>query len=325
MGAIKRILVTGGAGFLGSHMCERLVADGHDVICLDNFFTSQKSNVAHLLGKPNFELIRHDVTLPAYLEVDEIYHMACPAAPGHYQFNPIKTMKTSVMGSINMLGMAKRCGAKILLASTSEIYGDPDVHPQPESYRGNVNPIGPRACYDEGKRAAETLFMDYFRMNKVDVRIVRIFNTYGPRMHPYDGRVVSNFIRQALTGNDITIFGNGTQTRAFCYRDDLVEGIMRMMNNNEKFVGPVNIGNPGEFTIRELAEMVIELTGANVKLVDRPLPADDPTRRRPDITLAKQKLGWQPQVTLREGLEKTIDWFKSIDLSHYRPPTPNYV
>ncbi len=325
MAEIKRILVTGGAGFLGSHMCERLVAEGHDVICLDNFFTSQKSNVMHLLGLPNFELIRHDVTLPIHLEVDEIYHLACPAAPGHYQFNPIKTIKTSVMGSINMLGMAKRCGAKILLASTSEVYGDPEVHPQPESYRGNVNPIGPRACYDEGKRAAETLFMDYYRMNKVNVRIVRIFNTYGPRMHPYDGRVVSNFIRQALTGKDITLFGDGSQTRAFCYRDDLVEGIIRMMNGADTFIGPVNIGNPGEFTIRELAQLVIELTGANVKLVERPLPADDPTRRRPDIGLAKKHLDWQPTITLREGLAQTIEWFKSIDLSHYRPPTPNFV
>ncbi len=325
MSQINRILVTGGAGFLGSHLCERLVAEGHDVICLDNFFTSQKTNVAHLLGKPNFELIRHDVTLPIFLEVDQVYHLACPAAPGHYQFNPIKTIKTSVMGSINMLGMAKRCGAKILLASTSEIYGDPEVHPQPESYRGNVNPIGPRACYDEGKRAAETLFMDYHRMNKVNIRIVRIFNTYGPRMHPYDGRVVSNFIRQAITGKDITIFGNGDQTRAFCYRDDLVEGIKRMMNCKDDFIGPVNIGNPGEFTIRELAELVIELTGVSSKLVMKPLPADDPTRRRPDISLAKAKLDWQPKIPLREGLAKTIEWFKTIDLSHYRPPTPNYV
>lgn len=323
MSEIKRILVTGGAGFLGSHICERLVDDGHDVICLDNFFTSQKSNVVHLLGRPNFELIRHDVTLPIFLEVDQIYNMACPAAPGHYQFNPIKTIKTSVMGSINLLGMAKRCGARILQASTSEVYGDPEVHPQPESYRGSVNPIGPRACYDEGKRAAETLFVDYHRMNRVDVRIVRIFNTYGPRMHPYDGRVVSNFIRQALTGNDITIFGDGSQTRSFCYRDDLVEGIMRLMKYDQ-FDGPVNIGNPGEFTIRELAELVIELTGANVKLIQRPLPADDPTRRRPDITLAKKLLDWQPKITLREGLARTIDWFKTIDLSHYRPPTPNY-
>ena len=325
MSQINRILVTGGAGFLGSHLCERLVGEGHDVICLDNFFTSQKSNVAHLLGKPNFETIRHDVTLPIHLEVDQIYHLACPAAPGHYQFNPIKTIKTSVMGSINMLGMAKRCGAKILLASTSEVYGDPEVHPQPESYRGNVNPIGPRACYDEGKRAAETLFMDYHRMNRVNIRIVRIFNTYGPRMHPYDGRVVSNFIRQALTGKDITLFGAGDQTRSFCYRDDLVEGIKRMMNCSDDFIGPVNLGNPGEFTIRELAELVLEIAGVSSKLVLKPLPADDPTRRRPDITLAKAKLDWQPKVPLREGLAKTIEWFRSIDLSHYRPPTPNYV
>jgi UDP-glucuronate decarboxylase len=264
------------------------------------------------------------VILPVFLEVDQIYHMACPAAPGHYQFNAIKTIKTSVMGSINMLGMAKRCGAKILLASTSEIYGDPEIHPQPESYRGSVNPIGPRACYDEGKRVAETLFMDYYRQNKVNVRIVRIFNTYGPRMHPYDGRVVSNFIRQAITGKDITIFGDGTQTRSFCYRDDLVEGIIRMMNAPDSFIGPVNIGNPGEFTIRELAEMVIAQTGAKVKIVQKPLPQDDPTRRRPDISLAKDKLNWQPKVPLQEGLQKTIDWFRNIDLSHYRPPTPNY-
>lgn len=325
MSQIYRVLVTGGAGFLGSHLCERLVNEGHDVICLDNYFTSQKSNVAHLLGKSNFETIRHDVTLPIFLEVDQIYHLACPAAPGHYQFNPIKTIKTSVMGSINMLGVAKRCGAKILLASTSEVYGDPEVHPQPESYRGNVNPIGPRACYDEGKRAAETLFMDYHRMNRVKIRIVRIFNTYGPRMHPYDGRVVSNFIRQALTGKDITIFGAGDQTRSFCYRDDLVEGIVRMMNCDDDFIGPVNLGNPGEFTIRELAELVLEIAGVSSKLVTNPLPADDPTRRRPDITLAKSKLDWQPKVPLREGLAKTIEWFRSIDLSHYRPPTPNYV
>jgi UDP-glucuronate decarboxylase len=323
--AIKRILVTGGAGFLGSHICERLVREGHDVICLDNFFTSQKSNVSHLLHQANFELIRHDVTLPIFLEVDEIYHMACPAAPGHYQYNPIKTVKTSTIGSANMLGMAKRCGAKILLASTSEVYGDPEIHPQPESYRGNVNPIGPRACYDEGKRVAETLFMDYHRMNKVNIRIARIFNTYGPRMHPYDGRVVSNFIRQALTGQDITIFGAGSQTRSFCYRDDLVEAIIRLMNCPDRFIGPCNIGNPGEFTIRELAELVIELTGAAVKLVEHPLPADDPTRRRPDISLAKRELDWEPTIALRDGLKRTIEWFQSIDLSHYRPPTPNFV
>jgi UDP-glucuronate decarboxylase len=319
----QRILVTGGAGFLGSHLCERLVDEGHDVICLDNFFTSQKTNVTHLLDRPNFELIRHDITLPIFLEVDQIYNMACPAAPGHYQYNPIKTIKTSVLGAINMLGMAKRCGARILQASTSEVYGDPEVHPQVESYRGSVNPIGPRACYDEGKRVAETLFMDYHRSNKVDVRIVRIFNTYGPRMHPYDGRVVSNFIRQALANQDITIFGDGTQTRSFCYRDDLCDAIIAMMNVDD-FVGPVNIGNPVEFTIRELAEQVIERSGSRSKLVQRPLPADDPTRRRPDITLAKQKLGWEPEVQLAEGLQKTINWFQSIDLGDYRPPTPNY-
>jgi UDP-glucuronate decarboxylase len=320
----KRILVTGGAGFLGSHLCERLVAENHDVICLDNFYTSQKSNVAHLLGKPNFDLVRHDVTLPIYLEVDEVYNLACPASPGHYQYNPIKTMKTSVLGAINMLGLARRCKAKVLQASTSEVYGDPEIHPQVESYRGSVNPIGIRACYDEGKRAAETLFMDYNRQNKVDVKIVRIFNTYGPRMHPYDGRVVSNFIRQALAGEDITIFGDGSQTRSFCYRDDLVEAIIRMMNSPTGFVGPVNIGNPGEFTIRELAEMVIEMTGTKSKLVERPLPADDPTRRKPDITVAKEKLGWEPQVKLRDGLAETIKWFKSIKLDDYRAPTPNY-
>ncbi len=324
MSQIKRILVTGGAGFLGSHICERLVDDGHDVICVDNFFTSQKSNVLHLIGKPNFELIRHDVTHPLWLEVDEIYNMACPAAPGHYQYNPIKTMKTSVMGAINLLGMAKRCGAKILQASTSEIYGDPDVHPQPESYRGNVNPIGPRACYDEGKRAAETLFFDYHRRNRVNIRVVRIFNTYGPRMHPFDGRVVSNFIRQAIEGEDITIFGDGSQTRSFCYRDDLVEAIIRMMNGPDDFVGPVNIGNQGEFTIRELAEQVIELTGSPSKIVYRDLPADDPMQRQPDITLARKHLDWEPKVPLSEGLKKTIEWFRTIDLSEYRAPTPNY-
>ena len=321
---IQRILVTGGAGFLGSHLCERLVAMGHDVICLDNFFTSQKTNVAHLLSEPNFELIRHDITLPIYLEVDQIYNMACPAAPGHYQFNPIKTIKTSVLGSINMLGTAKRCGARILQASTSEIYGDPEVHPQTESYRGSVNPIGIRACYDEGKRVAETLFMDYHRSNNVDVRIVRIFNTYGPRMHPYDGRVVSNFIRQALGDEEITIFGDGSQTRSFCYRDDLVDAIISMMNNDDDFVGPVNIGNPVEFTIRELAQHIIELAGSKSQLVERPLPADDPARRRPDITLAREKLGWEPKVPLAEGLGHTIEWFKSINLKDYRPPTPNF-
>ena len=324
MPQIKRILVTGGAGFLGSHLCERLVEQGHDVICIDNFFTSQKTNVAHLLDLPNFELVRHDVTHPIALEVDEIYNLACPAAPGHYQYNPIKTMKTSVLGAINMLGMAKRCHAKILQASTSEIYGDPEVHPQPEDYRGAVNTIGPRACYDEGKRAAETLFMDYHRMHRVGIRIVRIFNTYGPRMHPYDGRVVSNFIRQALQGEDITIFGNGDQTRSFCYRDDLVEGILRMMNGSDDFIGPVNLGNPGEFTILELAKLVIEQTGSKSQIVHRPLPQDDPTRRQPDITLARKHLGWEPKVPLKEGLQKTIAWFRSIQWDEYRAPTPNY-
>ena len=324
MSSIQRILVTGGAGFLGSHLCERLVESGHDVICLDNFFTSQKSNVAHLLGRPNFELIRHDITTPIYLEVDRIYNLACPAAPGHYQYNPIKTVKTSVMGAINVLGMAKRCRARVLQASTSEVYGDPEVHPQPETYRGNVNPIGPRACYDEGKRAAETLFMDYYRMNGVDIRIVRIFNTYGPRMHPFDGRVVSNFIRQTLAGEDITIFGDGQQTRSFCYCNDLIEGIVRMMDQSDGFVGPVNLGNPDEFSIRELAQAVIQLTGARSELVFQPLPADDPVRRRPDIALARQRLSWEPYVSLQEGREKTIQWFRTIDVDQYRPPTPNY-
>jgi UDP-glucuronate decarboxylase len=321
---LKRVLVTGGAGFLGSRLCERLVDQGHDVICLDNFFTSQKSNVVHLLGRPNFELIRHDITLPIFLEVDEIYNLACPAAPGHYQYNPIKTMKTSLSGSINVLGMAKRCRAKVLQASTSEVYGDPEIHPQPESYRGSVNPIGPRACYDEGKRASEALFMDYHRMNRVEVRIVRIFNTYGPRMHPFDGRVISNFIRQAITGEEITVFGDGSQTRSFCYRDDMVEGIIRMMENTDDFIGPVNLGNPGEFSIKELAEIVIEQTGASSKLVFRDLPVDDPTQRQPDIALAKERLGWEPSIQLAAGLAKTIDWFRSIDLGHYRPPTPRF-
>jgi UDP-glucuronate decarboxylase len=269
-------------------------------------------------------LIRHDVTLPIFLEVDQIYNMACPAAPGHYQYNPIKTVKTSVLGAINMLGIAKRCGARILQASTSEIYGDPEVHPQPETYRGCVNPIGPRACYDEGKRVSETLFMDYHRSNGVDIRIVRIFNTYGPRMHPYDGRVVSNFIRQAVSNEPITIFGEGDQTRSFCYRDDLVDGIIAMMNGPADFVGPVNLGNQGEFTIRQLADLVIELSGSRSALIKKPLPADDPTRRQPDITLARRHLGWEPKVPLREGLAKTIDWFRTIRLTDYRPPTPNY-
>ena len=321
----KRILVTGGAGFLGSHLCDRLVQAGQDVICVDNFFTSQKSNVAHLLDKPNFELVRHDVTHPLFFEVDEIYNLACPAAPGHYQYNPIKTTKTSVMGAINLLGLAKRVRACILHASTSEVYGDPDIHPQPEDYRGNVNPIGPRACYDEGKRAAETLMFDYRRQNKVNIRVVRIFNTYGPRMHPYDGRVVSNFIRQAVAGEDLTLYGDGSQSRSFCYVDDLIDGMMKMMAGPDDFPGPVNLGNPDEFTIRELAETVVELTGSASGIVqERALPEDDPLQRCPVITLARRKLGWEPRVALREGLKRTIDWFGGIDLSRYRAPTPNY-
>jgi UDP-glucuronate decarboxylase len=319
--SLKRILVTGGAGFLGSHLCDRLVAQGHDVICLDNFFTSQKNTVAHLLPRPNFELIRHDVIEPIYLEVDEIYSMACPASPPHYQYNPVKTLKTSVIGAINMLGLAKRTRAKILQASTSEIYGEPTVHPQPESYWGNVNPIGIRSCYDEGKRCAETLFFDYHRTNKVNIRVIRIFNTYGPRMHPYDGRVVSNLIVQAINGQDLTIYGDGNQTRSFCYVDDLIDGIMAMMNGPDSFPGPVNLGNPGEFTINELAKLVLELTGSKSKIVHLPRPKDDPTQRRPDNSLAKRMLNWEPKVTLREGLAKTIEFFKSIDLRQYRKPT----
>lgn len=323
--SIKRILVTGGAGFLGSHLCERLIEQGHDVICLDNFFTSQKTNVQHLLDHRNFELIRHDVTHPVWLEVDQVYNLACPAAPGHYQYNPIKTMKTSVMGAINVLGMAKRCNARVMQASTSEVYGDPEIHPQPETYRGNVNPIGPRACYDEGKRAAETLFMDYHRKHKLDIRIVRIFNTYGPRMHPFDGRVVSNFIRQALAGENITIFGDGSQTRSFCYRNDLVEGFIRLMNTEaEGIQQPINIGNPGEFTIRQLAELTIELTGSESSLVFEALPEDDPTQRQPTIERAKRLLGWEPTVPLREGLTRTIEYFRSINLADFRAPTPNF-
>lgn len=321
---IKRVLVTGGAGFLGSHLCERLISEGHDVICLDNFFTSQKSNVLHLLNYNNFELIRHDVTHPIWLEVDEIYNLACPAAPGHYQYNPIKTMKTSVMGAINVLGMAKRCGAKVLQASTSEVYGDPTIHPQPESYRGNVNPIGPRACYDEGKRAAETLFADYRRQHGLSIRVARIFNTYGPRMHPFDGRVVSNFILQALANKDITIFGDGSQTRSFCYRDDLVEGFIRLMDTDDSAYLPVNIGNPTEFTIKQLAEKVIELTNSSSKLIYAPLPEDDPLQRQPDITRAKKLLNWSPTIELEQGLERTIAYFQSINPDDYRAPTPNY-
>lgn len=307
----KRILVTGGAGFLGSHLIDRLIAQGHDVICLDNFFTGAKENIRHLLGHPNFELMRWDVTDPFKVEVDQIYNLACPASPVHYQFNAIKTVKTSVMGAINCLGLAKRVKARVFQASTSEVYGDPEVHPQVESYRGSVNPIGIRACYDEGKRVAETLFFDYHRQNGVDIRVVRIFNTYGPRMHPGDGRVVSNFIVQALRGDDITVYGDGSQTRSFCYVDDLVEGFMRMMNC-EDFTGPVNLGNPGEFTILELAEAVIRLTGSKSKIINQPLPQDDPLQRKPDISLAREKLGWEPTIPLEEGLEKSIRYFDKL-------------
>jgi UDP-glucuronate decarboxylase len=307
----KRILVTGGAGFIGSHLCERLLAEGNEVICLDNFFTGRRRNVAHLQDDPGFELLRHDLVNPLLIEVDRIYNLACPASPVHYQYNPVKTIKTNVMGAINMLGLAKRVRARILQASTSEVYGDPEVHPQTEDYRGHVNPIGLRACYDEGKRCAETLFFDYHRQNGVDIRVVRIFNTYGPRMHPDDGRVVSNFIMAALTGRDITVYGDGSQTRSFCYVDDLVEGLMRMMAA-EDFTGPVNLGNPGEMTVRELAEAVIDLTGSRSAIIYKPLPADDPRRRRPDITLAGQRLGWQPVVALKEGLKKTVAYFESV-------------
>lgn len=308
----KRILVTGGAGFLGSHLCERLLLDGNDVTCVDNYFTGDKANIAHLMGNPYFEVIRHDITMPFYIEADEIYNLACPASPIHYQYNPIKTIKTSVMGAINMLGLAKRIQAKILQASTSEVYGDPEVHPQVESYWGHVNPIGSRACYDEGKRCAESLFMNYHIQNKVRIKIMRIFNTYGPRMHPHDGRVVSNFIVQALKNENITIYGDGSQTRSFCYVDDLLEGMVRLMNTGDEFIGPVNVGNPGEFTILELAEKVIKLTGSHAKLIFMPLPADDPMQRQPDISLAKNKLGWEPKIELEEGLQYTIDYFKSL-------------
>jgi len=310
---MNRVLVTGGAGFLGSHLCDRLIKEGNYVICVDNLFTGSKDNIKHLLSNPNFEFIEHDVIEPLYVEVDQIYNLACPASPPHYQYDPIKTAKTSVFGALNMLGLAKRTGARILQASTSEVYGDPEVHPQPESYRGCVNTIGIRSCYDEGKRMAETLFFDYHRQHKVDIRIIRIFNTYGPRMNPNDGRVVSNFIVQALKGEDITVYGDGTQTRSFCYVDDLIEGMYRLMNT-EDFTGPVNIGNPGEFTMLELANKVIELTGSKSKLVHRPLPSDDPLQRKPVIELAKEKLGWQPTIALEEGLKKTIEYFRGIVL-----------
>ena len=304
-----RILITGGAGFLGSHICERLVEQGHDVICLDNFFTGRKANIQHLVGNPHFELVRHDVIDPFKFEVDRIYNLACPASPPHYQYNPIKTMKTSVVGAINCLGLAKRVKARVFQASTSEVYGDPNVHPQPEAYWGHVNPIGLRSCYDEGKRAAETLFFDYHRENGVDIRVIRIFNTYGPRMLPDDGRVVSNFIVQALLGKDLTVYGEGSQTRSFCYVDDLVDGFMRFMEQ-EKIVGPMNLGNPGEFTMLQLAELVLKKVGGKSRITHLPLPSDDPKQRRPDITLAKDTLGWEPKVPLESGIEKTIAYFK---------------
>jgi UDP-glucuronate decarboxylase len=309
---MKRILITGGAGFIGSHLSERFIEEGHDVICLDNYFTGSKNNILHLIGNPHFELVRHDVTEPYYAEVDEIYNLACPASPIHYQYNAIKTIKTSVMGAINMLGLAKRTRAKILQASTSEVYGDPDIHPQPESYWGRVNPIGIRSCYDEGKRCAESLFMNYHHQNCVKIKILRIFNTYGPRMHPNDGRVVSNFIVQALQNKDITIYGDGSQSRSFQYVDDLVEGMVRLMNTPDDFTGPVNIGNPGEYTILQLAQRIIELTGSKSKLVYLPLPQDDPIQRKPDITQAMEKLNWEPKVPLDEGLVKTISYFKQL-------------
>ncbi|HOG18688.1 MAG TPA: SDR family oxidoreductase [Syntrophales bacterium] len=309
---MQRILVTGGAGFLGSHLCDRLVAEGHDVVCVDNFFTGSKENIRHLIGKANFELVRHDITMPIYLEVDRIYNLACPASPVHYQFNPIKTIKTNVMGAINTLGIAKRVKARILQASTSEVYGDPEVHPQREDYWGRVNPIGIRSCYDEGKRAAECLMMDYRRQNKVDTKIVRIFNTYGPRMAMNDGRVVSNFIVQALRNEDLTVYGDGSQTRSFCYVDDLIDGLMRVMETPADFAGPVNLGNPEEFTIRGLAETVIRMTGSRSRIASRPLPQDDPTQRRPDITLAKEKLGWEPKMPLEEGLARAIAYFRTV-------------
>ena len=308
----KRVLVTGGAGFLGSFLCERLLNDGHDVLCMDNFFTGRKANISHLIDNPYFELMRHDVTIPFYVEVDEIYNLACPASPLHYQFDPVQTTKTSVHGAINVLGLANRVKAKVFQASTSEVYGDPTLHPQPESYWGNVNPIGIRSCYDEGKRCAETLFFDYHRQHQLEIKVVRIFNTYGPRMHPQDGRVVSNFIMQALQGDPITIYGNGKQTRSFCYCDDLIEGFLRLMASDSSVTGPINLGNPGEFTMIELAETILELTNSSSKLIFKPLPEDDPKQRRPDITLAKEHLNWEPQVELREGLIKTIAYFDTL-------------
>ncbi|MBE2286304.1 MAG: SDR family oxidoreductase [Prosthecobacter sp.] len=317
----KRILITGGAGFLGSHLCERLLNEGNEIICLDNLFTGRKENIAHLMGNPNFEFMRHDITEPVTVEVDQIYNLACPASPPHYQYNAIKTIKTSVMGAINVLGLARRVRARVFQASTSEIYGDPEVHPQPESYWGHVNTIGPRSCYDEGKRVAETLFFDYHRQNGVDIRVVRIFNTYGPRMLPDDGRVVSNFIVQALRGQDLTIYGDGSQTRSFCYVDDLISGFLKLMET-ENFTGPVNIGNPGEFTMLELAELVLQKVGGKSKITFRPLPADDPKQRQPDITLARQKLGWEPKIPLSEGLDHTIAYFSQLLNNPASQPRP---
>ena len=312
MGIAKRILVTGGAGFLGSHLCDRLLAQGHEVLCVDNYFSGTRRNVEHLLTNARFELLRHDVNFPLFVEVDEIYNLACPASPIHYQFDPVQTTKTSVIGAINMLGLAKRTRSKILQASTSEVYGDPIIHPQVEEYWGNVNPIGPRACYDEGKRCAETLFFDYRRQHNLNTKVVRIFNTYGPRMHPEDGRVVSNFIVQAIRGEDITLYGDGLQTRSFCYVDDLIDGLLKMMSTDDKEAGPINIGNPEEFTIKELAELIIEMTGSTSKVIYRKLPADDPKQRKPDITKAIQKLGWKPRTPLRNGLDRTIAYFDDL-------------
>jgi UDP-glucuronate decarboxylase len=312
MHLINRVLVTGGAGFIGSHLCEKLLEKGYEVLCVDNFFTGARSNISHLLDDKRFELLRHDVTFPLFVEVDQIYNLACPASPIHYQFDPVQTTKTSVHGAINMLGLAKRTQARILQASTSEVYGDPNAHPQEESYWGNVNPIGPRSCYDEGKRCAETLFFDYHRQHALDIKVARIFNTYGPRMHPNDGRVVSNFIVQALKGDDITLYGDGQQTRSFCFVDDLVDGLIQLMESRDGVTGPINLGNPGEFTIRELAEHVVELTGSNSKLVNKPLPQDDPRQRQPDITRAKSQLNWAPSIELRDGLKKTIAYFDDL-------------
>jgi UDP-glucuronate decarboxylase len=314
-----RTLVTGGSGFIGSHLCERLLVEGHEVLCVDNYYTGRRQNIEHLLGNPRFEVMRHDITMSLYVEVDEIYNLACPASPIHYQFDPVQTLKASVHGAINMLGLAKRIKAKIFQASTSEVYGDPHVHPQPESYWGHVNPLGPRACYDEGKRAAETLFFDYHRQHGVPIKVARIFNTYGPRMHPDDGRVVSNFIMQALRGEPITIYGDGSQTRSFGYVDDLVEGVLRLMATENTFLGPVNLGNPGEVSVRALAERVIEMTSSRSQLMFKPLPTDDPKQRQPDITLARQKLNWEPKVELRDGLQRTIDYFSSIVAAEVSP------